>query len=345
VSGPPGTRAVPALPLLVLLALGAPTPAIAFDLGSLFRTPEQRAASRVAAGEHEALVEEAPDAYWEGIGRYGAGDAAGAAEAFERALVPPEGGAARAPSARERDDLLFNRATAETRAGRLDEALALYDALLERTPTHADALHNREIARALQALEQPENRGVEGGESDTDQDSRAQESEAGGESAAGGDGAERDRPDDASSEAGSRPGEGAESDDNRSGSGAGESGEEPDGAGERGAGERSAEAEAEDAFAETPTEEDGRVAAEEASEALAAERDRDQAGERAGATPVDKATGEGERGPVRAPSEREQATEQWLRRIPDDPSGLLESRLRRSHHERYPEVGDGAEPW
>lgn len=44
-------------------------------------------------------------------------------------------------------------------------------------------------------------------------------------------------------------------------------------------------------------------------------------------------------------SEDEQATEQWLRRIPDDPTGLLRRKLKRSQQIEYPSVVDGKNPW
>ncbi len=44
-------------------------------------------------------------------------------------------------------------------------------------------------------------------------------------------------------------------------------------------------------------------------------------------------------------SEDQQATEQWLRNIPDDPSGLLRRKLIQSHRSKYPNVGDGGQPW
>ena len=44
-------------------------------------------------------------------------------------------------------------------------------------------------------------------------------------------------------------------------------------------------------------------------------------------------------------TESEQATEQWLRRIPDDPAGLLRRKLEQSHRIEYPEVRNAQEPW
>ncbi len=44
-------------------------------------------------------------------------------------------------------------------------------------------------------------------------------------------------------------------------------------------------------------------------------------------------------------TEQQQSAEQILRRIPDDPAGLLRSKLRQSHINKYPEVIDSDTPW
>jgi Ca-activated chloride channel family protein len=44
-------------------------------------------------------------------------------------------------------------------------------------------------------------------------------------------------------------------------------------------------------------------------------------------------------------NEEQQATEQWLRQIPDDPSGLLRRKLLQSHRTRYPQVNNGVQAW
>ena len=320
----PSVRLACASTLAALASLAA-GPVAAFELGDLFRTPEQRAAARFEAGEHEALIENAPDPAWEGLGRYAGGDAEGAADAFARALE--EGGTAPSP---ERDALLYNRATAETRAGRLDEAIALYDELLERDPGHEDALHNREVARALKAIEEqdgsPSGDGEESGESDE-----------GGEQGEGGD---------ASPESGSESDEsGGDGGDERDANAAGESADD-DPSGER-ASEDSTGDDAE-TDADTSEPDAAREAEARAAAAAALEAERQRALEDGGEDGTDDGAGaDGARvaGETRTPSEREQATEQWLRRIADDPSGLLRRRLERSHRGDYPEVGDGDEPW
>ncbi len=44
-------------------------------------------------------------------------------------------------------------------------------------------------------------------------------------------------------------------------------------------------------------------------------------------------------------SEDQQATEQWLRRIPDDPAGLLRRKLIQTHRNLYPEIKSGSQAW
>ena len=45
------------------------------------------------------------------------------------------------------------------------------------------------------------------------------------------------------------------------------------------------------------------------------------------------------------PDETQQATEQWLRRIPDDPGGLLRRKFLYQHRQRGREAEPGAERW
>ena len=334
------------------MCFGPVVPAYADGIGEWFRTAEQRAAARWAEGDHEALAAEAPDARWEALGRYGAGDHDGAADAFARALASGD-----ERLASERDALRFGQATAATRAGRLDEALSLYDELLAADPDDADARHNRDIARALQALEErePPPRGA-----DPDASS-AESSDEGGEDAEGGEGEKAGQAGEGQQD-GDREGE--RSEDRQAGSGGEERREADDpSSADAAAGERretgnelarepgtSGRDAASSGDADTDSLEQAARAAQEAREALAAEAQR-QAEE--GAVEERARDEPGEDGNEddavarerKAPSEGEQATEQWLRRIPDDPAGLLRARLLQTHRDDYPEVGDGDEPW
>lgn len=348
--------------MLVLLSMTPVDDAVAFDLGALFRTPAQQAAARLEAGEHEELIESAPDARWEGFARYRGGDAEGAAGAFARALEAhdqaAQGQGARDRHAAVRNDLLFEQATAETRAGRAAQALPLYDEILEADPAHADALHNRKIAEALLAMDQQASEGQSGGDAadesgdgeDAGQGEENADDASGGESADDADdGAEASAgssaSDEDSAEDSAESGD-AEGDEGREGEAAGTSdrssddnGAAEDSEGTEGDGEAGQDAEPE--LPDASEQEAAREALAAEAEARSAEQgDDDPDGDDASAMVPDGADAA-----PRTPSEREQATEQWLRQIADDPAGLLRRRLEQSHRIDYPEVRESDEPW
>jgi len=320
----------------VVLALHlSTTDARAFDLGSLFRTPQQEAAAKLESGEHEALIEDAPDARWEGLARYRGGDADGAAAAFTRALeARDENKTGQSDAAR--NDLLFARATAETRAGRPAQALPLYDEILGNDPAHEDALHNREIAEALLALEQEHEQEQPGGNA-SDESGEGENPEEG-----------QDSPEDGENSGGrSNEGDPDASDDSNPGDetdqadAAGDSSDESSDASGDAAGSSTTGKESEDGPGADPAvpDESEQQAARDAlaAEAAAAGNTREDDASQAASNREGEAK--------RTPTEREQATEQWLRQISDDPAGLLRRRLEQNHRVDYPEVRESDEPW
>jgi len=331
--------------LALSLLLSLPSVAVASD--GWFETPAQRAAGALEAGKYETLIDDAPDAYWEGIGRYGAGDAEGATEAFARALreragedsdVAPDRVPSDAPDA---DALLYNLATATTRAGRAAEALPLFDELLERDPSNADARHNREIAARLAELDEAE--GGEEGEPGGDREGEGETGEQRDEQAGGQRGEQ-------GGEQGGEQADGQQGEQQGEDTERGEDAAEAPTAGEQAQGDR-ADGESDDS-ADVPEDDtdarDERQA--EAEAALEAEREAERLTEQQGAAEAgevidgeenDDAVGE----ETRTLTEREQAIEQRLRSIDDDPSGLLRRRLEWNHRNEYPEVRDGVQPW
>jgi len=324
--------------VVLALHLSTTTDARAYDLGSLFRTPQQQAAAKLESGEHEALIEDAPDARWEGLARYRGGDADGAAAAFTRALeAQDENETGQSDAAR--NDLLFARATAETRAGRPAQALPLYDEILGNDPAHEDALHNREIAEALLALEQEHEQDQPDGNA-SDESGDGEDSEEGQGSPSddenAGDGSNEGDPD-----ASDKSSSGDETDQADDAEAAGDSSDESSDASGDAAGSSTTGRESDDGPGADPAvpDESEQQAARDAlaAEAAAAGDTREDV-----ASPAASAR-EGEA--MRTPTEREQATEQWLRQISDDPAGLLRRRLEQNHRVDYPEVRESDEPW
>jgi Ca-activated chloride channel family protein len=382
------------LPALVALNLGAVTPApvAAADaevgeraasaeagLGQRWRDlwarRDQQAAGALAGGDYRRALQLADDPARSGAARYRLGDFETAAETF---------------AAGDSADDHYNRGNALARAGRLEDALAAYDAALARDPGMADALHNRnEVEEALrretppQHQQQDQQSGEGGEQSDTDSQQQADGGQSGEQSTdqsanqsanqAAGDGADsgQDRmsEDDQAGSAGDgaddRGDVGQQADADQPG---GEDGQEPPTAGEDGRSGETAEADAEPdtAGAGAGGEDDGAeqqessaadAAARRASEERAAAdyRDAAAAAEADGEGDAAQAGGNGPSGdsasaasdlpPDAAELERRRAADQWLRRIPDDPAGLLRRKFLYQYRMRAGGPGTAEDPW
>lgn len=104
---------------------------------SLWRTPDQRAEAELRAGRAAAAAQTYADPRRKAWAQLKAGDDRAAADSYA-GLDAPE-----AP---------YNRGNALVRAGALQQALQAYDEALARDPSDRDAQHNRElVAKALQA--------------------------------------------------------------------------------------------------------------------------------------------------------------------------------------------------
>jgi len=177
----------------------------------------------------------------------------------------------------------YNRGNALAKLGRYDEAIAAYEDVLERDPEHRDARYNRDLLREQQRQQQQQQQDGDG-ESSTDGD-QPQPSDSSRQDQAQGDPGQQSQGDQR---------QGGESDQGQQ-----------DSEGEQ----RQADA-GERAETESPRPEQ---AQQQASEPADSERGDAEAEQRMQAAQSDDAM----------PDEEAQAMEQWLRKIPDDPGGLL----------------------
>ena len=108
---------------------------------SLWRTPDQRGEAELRAGRAAAAAQTYADPRRKAWAQLKAGNDRAAADSYA-GLDAPE-----AP---------YNRGNALVRAGALQQALQAYDEALARNPGDRDAQHNRElVAKALQAQQRP----------------------------------------------------------------------------------------------------------------------------------------------------------------------------------------------
>lgn len=329
-------------------------------------TPEQQAAKAYEQARHEDLLSIAPNEEWAGIGHFQSGDYEQAATEFKKsAELAKESGDAEALNR-----VRYNQGVSKTLAGQYQEALEHFDQVLAEDDAHVDALQNREVAKRLLTLQQQEQEqeqqgqsgengeGSEGGEQgqgedqqNQQQDSQEKQSSESTQSDQSGDDQNSGEPKTGEQDAEDQDGQSAQDqgpDEQQDESG--RRGEQEDGSS---IDENAEPGEISDANAEQAQREaeqarqaleaEAARAEEEQAEAELTEAELSQAADDAAhAGSADDDASELMEIPL---SEEQQATEQLLRRIPDDPAGLLRRKLQQSHRSAYPQVRDGIESW
>jgi Ca-activated chloride channel family protein len=331
-------------PAVLLALLLPPEPGWAadgsFGWADLWKRPDQQAADQLAAGDSAGAAVRFADPAWRAAAHYRAGD-------YEASLesIASETGA----------DADYNRGNALARLGRLDEAIAAYEAALRKAPDLPDAHENLELVRRLrdqqpssnpegqQGADEPPPDGEESspedqqaGGSDQPKDGSQEDSESGGgqegegqpspDGEQAGESGRADQPSGGQPESGADEGRGASEDSGGTGEeSSGDSGGALSPGGEPGAEDFGADALSGGAGSAEPPDPSSEPDAEADGDGR---RDADRA---PGGEPVASA-GQGEL----TPEEREQhqAIEAQLRRVPDDPAGLLRQRFLLQHLRR-----------
>ncbi|HHH44306.1 MAG TPA: VWA domain-containing protein [Gammaproteobacteria bacterium] len=223
-------------------------------------------------------------------------------------------------SAGDGADAAYNRGNALARLGRYEEAIKAYEQALQAAPGMEDAVHNKaEVEKLLQQQQQQQQQNQQ---KKQDQDQKQgqgagdqSDQNASGSPQPGDQGEDSQEP---SGQQAPQEGESQQAD-------AGQAGDQQD----REDGTRDGEQRSEDAQAEQ-------------AEQQAAEGDDSEpsaeAAQKAGAPPPVEAN------PLN--SEEQQAAEQWLRRIPDDPGGLLRRKFLYQYRQRADRTDqEDAEAW
>lgn len=203
-------------------------------------------------------------------------------------------------------DAAYNRGNALAREGRLEEALEAYDAALRSQPGMDDAVANRAVVEAALRRQPPSGDGDQRQRPDAGDERPGSQRDGGGQAPA-----EQGEPADGQGAPQASPPQSPQS------SQPAQSDADPgDGRGE-------------------PT---GPADAQAQREADAAQRQRMQQALDAEGTPAtdgERVEGEPARAEDAAERERRQAAEAWLRRVPDDPGGLLRARFLLEHRRRH----------
>lgn len=276
-----------ALSALALILLPVwPQPAAAISWEELWQREDQRAPALIQDNP-ESAARQLEDPEWRGSALYRSGKYDSAAEAFARKQGPRAS---------------YNRGNALARAGKLEEALAAYDAALNAAPDMEDALHNRKIVEELLNQEQ---QNQDGNQDNNQQDSRNSQG-------------------DSSNQQQNRQGQNGNNESENPGSQGNSQQQNP---------------ENNESSSDTENQQGGQTA----------EQNQQQAGERGD---PEQASGEQEttsgQSPAPAPISETpltQSQEQWLRRVPDNPGGLLQRKFLQQYQQRQTPSDEGDTPW
>ncbi|WP_027330959.1 VWA domain-containing protein [Marinimicrobium agarilyticum] len=301
---------VVALPLLGLLA---PQPAQAQDWLAPWLTPDQRGARALAQEQPKEAAERFENPEWKGSALYRAEDYKAAAEAF-----------AQSDSARAD----YNRGNAMARAGDLEAALEAYESALEKSPDMSDAQANKALVQRLLEQKQQQkqqNQQQQDGEKQGDQSDQEQSQQ--GEGSDSSQGQQSQDPSDQQGQKNQGQNQGGESQSSRSGEegSEGQSGEQQSSSAQGESGQQASEG-------------------QQQSSRSAGAQGEAQDGQEGDARAQGARLEEGD-----VSDEERQSMEQWLRRVPDDPGGLLrrkfeyQSQQRRLERLRGETEGEGTE--
>lgn len=286
------------LGLWLILALApVPQPAEAFEWRDLWLTPDQRAQREFAAGDAKAAAERFRDPAWKAAAEYKAGDYEQAAQGLEK-LDTASG--------------QYNRGNALANAGQLEQALKAYDRALQLDPKNEDAAYNRKLVE--EALHKQQEQKEQQKQDQKDQQQGQDQGQQPQQSRSGQDGQKSSEQNKDGQNQQNQPGQsGADS--------------EPSEAGQKD--------EPKDQKPDNPQPANQQAAPEKnqpdhkdpsAQQARPAPEPPAEQGKQAQPKP---AAAESD-----AASETRQAEEQWLRRIPDDPGGLLKRKFYYQYRQR-----------
>lgn len=268
----------------------------------LWRTPDQRAQQLLHQGKPAEASRLFRDPRRKAYAELQAGNFPQAAQDF---------------SAFNDTDGQYNRGNALARAGRLQEAIQAYDVALARDPNNRDARHNRElVAKALQTQPpKPSSASGQGQQGNTSQNSQKQGDQGQQKQDSGSQNGETSKPSSNNTAQAGKPGQ-SPADGNQT---------QPAGQGQPQQGQ-------------TQTDQANPGPPSDRRNTDANGSQQDQAANAAAQALSDAEAGLTKPQAVQAPqavtnppSERQLAEEQWLRRIPDDPGGLLRRKFMIEH--------------
>lgn len=285
----------------------------AFSWENVWERSDQQAMKALEQKDPKKAANLFEQSDWKGIAHYRAGDYEQAEQVFSEVDSP---------------DAHYNRGNALAKLGKYPEAIASYQAALTQRPDHGDAQHNLDVLKKL--LEEQRSQSSQGSQSQSsDSSSDEQQQKGDGEKSV-----QRSQEQESQkSNQGKNPGQAASNNDEHQNND-GTSRASQDSSEEA---NQSEEPQSQNSSQETEEKTDSSDIAESSSEENG--KDGDSQEHLASTAKSEESRDE---------EKSEQALQQWLRRIPDDPGGLLRRKFLLEHRRRL-ESGTAVEssgrPW
>jgi len=305
--------------VLVVGVLLPPQPAMALGWDDLWQRPDQQASKALAEKDYPRASQVAKDPLLRGSAEYRRGNYEQALEAYSQA------------SGTIAD---YDRGNALAKLGRYEEAIAAYNDALKSAPGMEDAQANKAAIEALlrqqqQQSDQPQKQQTEeGNEGDSEKSQQSESSSQDQQQAGSGEQSAQDNQ--SASDEQSQQDKNDQQEETSQDSGENTFAD---------AAKALEEEQADDASKEQ--ERTAGTASEKSTEKQSENNDPP--------SPPEQQTAQADDSPTRAQtlsSEEQMAAEQWLRRIPDDPGGLLRRKFQYQYQRRAQRKGTGsAQPW
>ncbi|MBF0358431.1 MAG: VWA domain-containing protein [Magnetococcales bacterium] len=295
--------------LVFLLFFSINNEAHALNWQQLWYTPDQQGAAAMAEGKLSEASELFSDKQWQAVAKYRSGQ-------YDAALKSLEGESS--------NDAIYNRGNTLARLGRLPEAVKAYNEVLKADPNHADAKYNLEVVK--KAIKQQEEKKEHQDEGDKKEGDKKEGDKKEGDKKEGDKKEEHNKSGSDDSQE-SNPGKQQEAEKNKQASGKDQSNED-----KAEADKKSAEQQTKDKKEDAAKLKAAQEAAQEAEKKKSAQKEGEQ-------KPMVKSQEQ------LKSEESKMAMEQWLRRIPDNPGGLLRKKFLNQYRNRNRETSEIEQQW
>ena len=316
--------------LLCLLAalILRPEPAGAMSWQDLWQRPDQQAAKQLAQGNPAQAAKLFTDPAWRAVAQHQAGNYQ---DAIETGRTLKDGAGQ------------YNLGNSLARAGQLQKALAAYDAALKLNPDDADAKANRELVQKIsnqQQQKQNDQQQQDQQQGNTNKQQDKKDDSAGNSAGQQRDGQQKQQPRGDSGkpdqqDKGASAAADQSQDANKEGQQPGNAGQQKQKNGPSAADQaKQAQPPAREATSGKEHGQDQKAAAAQpAKKEQQVPRGNGQTG-----TPASEGKGEAQAVPSdeekKVPAKQDLVLDQWLRQVPDDPSGLLRRKFMLEHQRR-----------